>query len=255
MGAKEIIWILIGALALFVGLFTELGVVKTILAIIVVILIGIIASVIIYRHNRYQLILTGDEIGYFKSPVESDFDQIYMLDKLVFKPEDLIQKEVFIQWFQANNMTFTVFVVANEVIGYYSMLPLRQSTLRKFLNGTISEIDFTKSDILGQQEAKNSRSIYFFSIVIDKRFSHRGFQLLQKAVDELRSRSTYPYLESIYATASTSDGIRILRKSGFFKSADASARKDKHDLYQYSFAKNQEKPLIIKNHQRATRSR
>lgn len=231
----ELFWVLVGILALFAGLFNDLPVKTIVLLLIAAIIIAIVVSKIAKRYYRYQILSAQDEIGGFRHPLECDFDQIYALDKSVFTQADLIPPETFRQWFRVNKKVFTVLSVGEKVIGYYSILPLRQATFNRFLKGKISEIDFTAKDILSEQEARNIRRIYFFSIVIDKEYRHRGYQLLQHAVDELDARVTYPQVRKIYATAATPDGKRILEKRGFIKKANAAERIDRHDLYEYSY--------------------
>lgn len=225
-----------GVLALFVGLFADLGIVTATLLLTAIIIISVIVSIVARRYYKYQILTAKDEIGVFRTPLEYDFDQIYLLDRSVFPDADLIPKETFIQWFRVNKKTFTVLHVGENLIGYYSVLPLKQSTFRKFLKGSISEIDFTSKDILSEQEAQSSKEIYFFSTVIDKGHRERGFQLLQHLLDELKTKTTYPRVQKIYAAAATSDGRRLLQKLGFLKIADAAERKDHHDLYEYSYS-------------------
>lgn len=231
----ELFWGLVGALALLVGLFSALGIIQSILLIVATAIIALVVSSIARRYYRYQIMSAKEDIGDFRHPIEYDFDEIYLLDKTVFRQAELIPKEIFMLWYRANKNTFTVLCLGERVIGYYSILPLQQNTLNSFLKGKISESEFTKEDIMNVQEAQNTKEVYFFSIVISKEYRQRGYQLLQHTMDELKTKASYPKLEKIYATAATSDGRRILQRRGFMKIADADTRKDHHDLYEYSF--------------------
>ena len=231
----ELFILLVSLLSAFITLFTGLHVITGIIFILAIIIIIVFLWIISKRYYKYQILSTEDEIGVFRPPLEYDFDQIYLLDKSVFPPIDLIPKEIFLQWHRVNKNTFTVLCVGEKVIGYYSVLPIKQNALRKFLKGTISEIDLASKDILPEQEAQNSKEIYFFSIVVDKEYKHRGFQLLQHVVDELKTKTIYPQAQKVYATAATTGGRILLQKSGFVKIADLVKRKDLHDLYEYTF--------------------
>ena len=231
----ELFILLISLLSAFVTLFTGLDKITGIILVIAIILMVIVIWVISIRYYKFQILSTEDEIGVFRSPLECDFDQIYQLDKSVFTQADLIPKDIFLQWFSVNKNTFNILCIDEKIIGYYSILPLKPNVLRKFLKGNICEIDFISKDILSEQEAQYSKEIYFFSTVVDRGYRQRGFQLLKRLVDELKTKTTYPQAQKVYATAATSDGRRLLQKLGFVKIADSAGRKDRHDLYEYSY--------------------
>lgn len=188
-----------------------------------------------HQDEKQQVLADAHEIGVFKTPLEQDFEQIYLLDQSAFSQEELIPKEIFLQWFRANKNTFTVLYVGERIVGYYSILPLKERTLEKFVNGEISEMGFTSEDILPEQEVQNARELYFFSMVVDKKYEPRGFQLVQRLVDELKTKKAYPQVQTVYAAAATATGRKILQKLGFVQIGDAAEREDGHDLYEYSY--------------------
>lgn len=176
-----------------------------------------------------------------RTPLEVEFEEIITLDKSVFSEQDIIPKEIFIQWYRTNPNTFVVLSVKGVIVGYYSILPLKAKPMTRFLKGEICESDFKPTDILTAKNAKNASNLYFFSIVADKNNQNAaGYQLILDARAHIKE--LYPLAKKVYAAVaatngkeiSSSDGTRLLIGHHFKKVADHSRRIDNHDLYELS---------------------
>lgn len=162
---------------------------------------------------------------------ETDISWIYELDKLAFPEEDIVEKSVFENWFKKNKLIFTGLYRQNVLLGYYSMLPLTQDTLNKFITGTLREKDIRSDDILDEKAMFKSSKMYFFSIVMNRKFPRLTKELIFNAVETILDYKSKGKLEKIYATAASEEGEKLLIRFGFKRNNDGLERLDKHPLY------------------------
>jgi hypothetical protein len=164
----------------------------------------------------------------------ADLRKIVELDIQELGPKEYISEKVFRKWFEKNEQVFRVAECNGEVVGYHSILPLKKETLKKFIDGKVREKSFKKRDILSTGYFYRLSELYVFSVVIDHKMKFRCTKILFNDIvnrlTEIRDRGQK--LTTIYATAASRDGKKLLDKLDFTPiSEDSKKRKDKHPLY------------------------
>jgi len=209
----------------------------TSLTFIITFIILILVTKLRGRLYKYQILPSGDSLREFRTPLECDFEQICQLDIGAFPPKDIVPIETVRNCYRKNPKAFTVLCVGEKILGYYSVTPLDETILKRFVNGEINESDFKPEHILDENGAKCIKEILFCSMVATKesKYSQVGHQLLTHAITRFQDKRDYPLLQTIYATAATEDGRKILERLRFLKIANGKNRKDGNDLYKYCY--------------------
>ena len=168
----------------------------------------------------------------FRPATENDITEIIKLDKQVFEKNDIVTEEVFRSWQIKNKIIFTVMYIKEKFSGYYTILPLNDKALNAFIDGYLREKDIMPKDILEENDIHYCKSIYFYSIVINRRHTKFSLVLICDAARKLENiRRRKKKLQNIYSVAATKDGDRLLRRFGFNLYVDGIDRPDKHRLY------------------------
>ena len=185
------------------------------------------------KNDRKQLDLSTLDSTCFRYAKPNDIDKIVKLDKTVFSESEIINKDILFEWHKKNSKIFTCLLQGSEVVGYFSILPLKSETLNRFVTGEIREEDFTSSDILRPKDAvEGCRDLYFFSIAITREYRRlflRSF--LDEIARELHRSQCGNGLKKIYVTAATQEGKSLIRRFKFKLIQKSEFRVDKHDLY------------------------
>ena len=119
----------------------------------------------------------------------------------------------------------------SELVGYFSILPLRRETMKAFVAGEIRESDFSGRNILSISATKDVDDIYFFSIVMSSRYPKLTLTLIQRAAHEVEAIRKHGALRRIYASAASCPGRRLLQRLKFRCVQDGETRADHHSLY------------------------
>lgn len=168
----------------------------------------------------------------FRYASRGDIEKIIQLDKASFDESEIIGTQIFSDWHEKNPKVFSCLAQGDEVIGYFSILPLRSDTLKRFVAGEISEKDFTSTDILTSKEAaKQCADLYFFSIVIARNHSKLLRSMFEEIAREFHRYKSGKLFHRIYVTAATKVGRRLIKRFKFTLVQEAKYRIDGHDLF------------------------
>ncbi|MEL7298001.1 MAG: hypothetical protein AAGJ86_10085 [Pseudomonadota bacterium] len=174
----------------------------------------------------------------FKYASRSDIRQIVELDKNFFDSSDLLPVETFAAWSEKNNRTFRCLMYRGDVIGYFSILPLKPDTLSRFMAGEIKEDDYTPEDIRAKDNASNpSKSVHFFSIALLKKHRALTILMLYEIGRELNAYRRSEGVTNVVVTAATRRGERLISDLGFTKIAEGVDRADGNNLYEVDCSK------------------
>ncbi|HVT17442.1 MAG TPA: hypothetical protein VHQ90_14835 [Thermoanaerobaculia bacterium] len=144
------------------------------------------------------------------------------------------------EWYDVNPRGF--FMVRNpdgrERMGQLIMLPLLRESLEAFMLGKVRERDLRGADLYPASRRLIS-AIYIESLILVEPHPFKRARcvryILSRLTSLLETLASSDNLESIYATAATDDGRRLLVHLGFRLVVPASQRLDRHDFYGLGF--------------------
>ncbi len=132
----------------------------------------------------------------------------------------IIPAETRIQWLKKNADTFFILKSEDLIVGYASILPLKQEIIEKLIREEISGEDIT-ADNVEEFLPDTPTHIYIMAIGVDPQYStHEKHQYgarlvsgLFSLIRDLGQRGVI--IKTITARSHKPDGIRLLRKLGF----------------------------------------
>lgn len=147
---------------------------------------------------------------------------------------------ILMEWYKAfPNGFFIIVDNMNRPIGHIDILPIKNSILNKYKEGTIIETDIRADCLYTPSEIGIITDIYIESLIIDpdnQRSKPVALRALMGSFPDIISRiGRVNKLERISAVAATRDGERILEHLAFRMISDSSERKDGHKMYEAKF--------------------
>jgi len=170
----------------------------------------------------------------FRDAALSDLAAIVRLDRVLLGQKEVIPEKTFREWLQKNPSVFRLAVCDGDIVGYYSILPLKSDTLDKFIRGKIRERSFRANDIHTVGNMRKLKSLYIFTVIMVPNMGPiAGYRLLEDIARQLDScRDNGGTVTDLYATAATRRGEEVLKKLRFRPIGDRpQKRKDRHQLY------------------------
>jgi hypothetical protein len=171
-----------------------------------------------------------------------------MLAGRVYLGDDIIPQHVMLDWYKANPHGFSIIKTSSGTrVGNLDILPLKTSTLERFLQGDLIERNITGDCLYSSAERDCIRKLYVESFVaLDRDLrprpnpgavgaTLRSFpNLVSRLCDSLQ-------VESVYAMAASKEGKRMLTDLGFQAICGAKSRRDGHDMYCAEYSKLRER--------------
>ena len=160
---------------------------------------------------------------------------------LFFGSNEVAQKRILDTFYSKNPQGFFVFFIDNQIVGSLTVVPIKEPCLQSFAKGIISESSIGPDDIYAPEEAKQVRSIYVESLilnVVDKKYRARIYRNILMQRDELLSGLCLPKnLQYVYALAASEVGERLLTTLGFaFIPPRKMSRKDGRKMFYKEYA-------------------
>jgi hypothetical protein len=137
-------------------------------------------------------------------------------------------------WYRTNPYTLVTLADNNgRLVGYFDILPLKDSFAVKFINGKVSEKNISRKSILPIDKMYNAKYIYISGIAIHDIETKKiiGGQFIYVTLLYIQNFYNAKNEKFIFAIAATKCGERALKKLGFHIESYASERTDKTDLY------------------------
>ncbi|MDX6404599.1 MAG: hypothetical protein QOH70_2054 [Blastocatellia bacterium] len=122
-----------------------------------------------------------------------------------------------------------------DLLGYFDVIPLKESFAQQFLRGTITESQITHEDILGPDDLAQCKYVFLSGLAVwnpesyvDRRNANILVWGLLKYLDHF-----YGATERLaFASAATEEGEELLQRFDFYIGCEASARIDKRRMYE-----------------------
>lgn len=121
-----------------------------------------------------------------------------------------------------------------ELLGYFDVIPLKESFAIHFLRGTVTESEITHEDVFAAHEMSSCRHLFISGLAVwnpdtylDRRNANVLVWGLLKYLDHFYSLTT----PLVFASAATKEGEDLLQKFGLEIGCAATGRVDKRNLY------------------------
>ena len=122
----------------------------------------------------------------------------------------------------------------DEFLGYFDVIPLRESFANPFLKGLVTEMQITHEDVLAPDEMSSCKYLFIAGFAVCNPSTHQG-----RRSANMLAWAALKYLDRFYgsvrpltfAVASTTEGDELLRKFSFSLQCRAGARLDRYNLY------------------------
>ena len=162
------------------------------------------------------------------------------LARRAFRGPDVVPDVIRHEWHRTNPNTFWVVKKSGrEAVGYAILLPLRPATLKHIVEGDLLERNILDDNIIPPAERDSISSIYVASLVVLNERNNcvpkAVAQFLMSCDAVLEKLCPLDRLQTIYATAASKGGRRLLERFEFMRIRDGEHRKDHHDLYQIDY--------------------
>lgn len=147
---------------------------------------------------------------------EADFHKIHELDKRCYDKKYVISVEDIKQRYNKNPFIyFSIRDLKGRLIGYTSVIPLKEKAYFRLKNGEIDKEVITIDDIIPPDE--KITDLYFDSIVIDSKYRKLmlGRKLIFYVFQELST--LYPGMKRVLGNVVSEGGYRLMSKRGLKK--------------------------------------
>lgn len=127
-----------------------------------------------------------------------------------------------------------ILIFQNEIIGIYSIWPVKERILRKLIEVTIAEEDVHFSDIPNIEKYGSCSTWYISNIQIRDSYRHRGNvnHLFSRAIKKWFASNKVVLPLKICSMAYSNSGEYVLKKAGFVKVRDKKESKSMMSTYQ-----------------------
>jgi len=162
--------------------------------------------------------------------------QVHDLASIIYGDDvTAIPFEQYEQWLTINCNILACLIDRNHrALGYFDVLPLRDSFAREFIEGTVGELDIRGIHILPPNEARRCQYLYLAGFAVADPGTSVGSRHASCLLWALRR-----YLEFFYqfdnkhllAVGATPEGERVLQRFNFQLAQVGRLRKDKYAIY------------------------
>lgn len=129
-----------------------------------------------------------------------------------------------------------------ELLGYFDVIPLRETFARAFLTGLVGEEQMTHEDVLSPGAMRSCEYLYLSGIAVKNAATYTG-----RRNANIMVWAYLRYLEHFYsssnatafAVAVTKAGGDLLRRFRLHQEAGAASRKDKYRLYSIAMSREE----------------
>lgn len=165
------------------------------------------------------------------------------LAQTCFAGQSTISPDIYEQLRVKNPLILACLIDRGEnLLGYFDVIPLRETFAHAFLRGLVGEDQMTHEDVVPPSVMHQCKYLYLSGLAVqdaNKPTGHRNANILIWAF--------LKYLEHFYNTtnafafaiAVTQDGDELLQKFKLQLAADAEVRTDKHNLYSIHLTPNE----------------
>lgn len=171
-----------------------------------------------------------------------DLDWLFQLEIDTYSGQYAVARRTLEEWYCNNPDGFSILTMNGRKLGHITILPLRPTILKSFVQGTIVEQDIHPDSLYTPGEKHLIRNLYFESIIIDSPKEHSTLPikaltcLARDFVSLIRRICDPTNLENIYALAASGPGERFMRGLGFAEVKSGQERSDKRALYVARFS-------------------
>ena len=157
-------------------------------------------------------------------------------EKVLYQGNEVIPFETLCGWYSSNPSGFyMVKDDSGENVGSIDILPIKQQTLQKMVEGEIEENDIEPDDLYAPYQKDLVRSLYVESVIVLVSPTSLKRQAISSVIlsvpQILDSVCNLDNLEDIYCIVATKAGRKLARHLGFVLLEKGEDRKDKHDLF------------------------
>jgi len=151
-------------------------------------------------------------------------------------PTDTISPERFEQ-LRVKNPNILVCLVGErgDLLGYFDVIPIKDSFAQQFLRGKVTESQISHEDIFAPDELNECKYIFLSGLAVwdpesyvDRRNANILVWGLVKYLDHFYGDSE----RLAFASAATDEGEELLQKFDFYLGSDAGIRVDKRRMYE-----------------------
>lgn len=148
---------------------------------------------------------------------EKELRQILSLDRQTYATDRCVSFKVCNAWLKKNPEIIYAIKLNEQVVGFFSFLPLTEKAYQKILSGEINECDLRAADILPY--IKNGElSCLFCDIVVEPEFRHTSAMLVllnaySKLLKNLAKRGIK--IKRIIALCVTKEGVALAERFDF----------------------------------------
>lgn len=151
-------------------------------------------------------------------------------------PTDTIAPDRFEQ-LRVKNPNILVCLVGErgDLLGYFDVIPLKESFAQQFLRGTITESQVTHEDVFASSELAQCKHVFLSGLAVwdpesyvDRRNANILVWGLLKYLDHFYGANE----RLAFASAATEEGEELLQKFEFYISSEADVRVDKRRMYE-----------------------
>lgn len=144
--------------------------------------------------------------------------QTDMLDQYYYTV-DTASIDTINSWLSFNPYTNSYALVGDELIGYYNLMPIKDSTAKLFYDGHLKEEDLTIDHMLSAQDMHKARYFYLPAITVKDYKSYRSRMAVAALISGMASHLLAMFdlknIKAIYANPTTFQGNLLINKMGF----------------------------------------
>ncbi|GAB3910037.1 hypothetical protein GCM10028803_48990 [Larkinella knui] len=175
----------------------------------------------------------SDSIYKIKPATYDDIRKIFSIASTVYTGIDVIPYKTMLAWYEKNPCSF--YVIVNEdgdVVGNIDILPLKEGTLRQFLDGDMIERQILDDSIWGIDEKENIDYLYVESVV--NLAGKVALLELIRNISEIFMNfdCDVKSIKKVYCISASPQGQRLIERFGFKEYKNSSSRRDKHSVFE-----------------------
>ncbi|GAB4009236.1 hypothetical protein GCM10028808_17200 [Spirosoma migulaei] len=162
-----------------------------------------------------------------------DIRKIYNIACTIYGGLDVMPYKTLISWYEKNPCSFYVIIDEdNEVVGNINILPLKEETLKSFLEGRLLERDITEEGIWGTAEKEYINYLYIESVV-NLGGKEATKELLKKIPTIITNFGcSHDSIKKLYCMSVSRQGQRLIKRLGFKEIVSVKLRRDGHTIFE-----------------------
>lgn len=162
--------------------------------------------------------------------------QVNELARQVFPKVKPLPTDRYEQWLMVNpNILVCLHGPSGEIRGYFDLYPLREEFLACFLDGRLGERDIRREDVLPPEQARDAKQLYLAGLSVIEPHTYEGGKagliLIWGLLRYLEDFYTPLVGKTIYATAVTPEGKKLLQRFQFELCRPATKKRGDFPMY------------------------